>query len=54
MILEVCANSYESAINAEKGGAHRIELCENLSVGGLTPNFELALFHQLQYFFDLM
>jgi len=42
MILEVCANSYESAINAEKGGAHRIELCENLSVGGLTPNFVLA------------
>ena len=42
MILEVCANSYESAINAENGSAHRIELCENLSVGGLTPNFELA------------
>ena len=42
MILEVCANSYESAINAEKGGALRIELCENLSVGGVTPNFELA------------
>ena len=42
MILEVCANSYESAINAEKGGAHRIELCENLAVGGLTPNFDLA------------
>jgi len=42
MILEVCANSYESAINAEKGGAHRIELCKNLSVGGLTPSFDLA------------
>tara|TARA_B100000497_G_scaffold2089_1_gene2467 strand:+ start:201 stop:899 length:699 start_codon:yes stop_codon:yes gene_type:complete len=42
MILEVCANSYESAINAEKGGAHRIELCENLAIGGLTPNFDLA------------
>ena len=42
MISEVCANSYESAINAEKGGAQRIELCENLSVGGLTPNFVLA------------
>ena len=42
MILEVCANSYESAINAEKSGAHRIELCENLAVGGLTPNYKLA------------
>ena len=42
MILEVCANSYESAINAETGGADRIELCEYLSVGGLTPNFVLA------------
>ena len=60
MILEVCANSYESAINAEKGGAHRIELCENLSVGGLTPNFDLAkkviselnipVFHESQEF----
>ena len=42
MILEVCANSYKSAINAEKAGAHRIELCENLAVGGLTPNYKLA------------
>lgn len=42
MILEVCANSYESAINAEKAGAHRIELCENLAAGGLTPNYKLA------------
>ena len=42
MILEVCANSYESALNAQKGGAQRIELCEDLAVGGLTPNFELS------------
>jgi copper homeostasis protein len=42
MILEVCANSYECAINAEKAGAHRIELCENLAVGGVTPNYKLA------------
>ena len=42
MILEVCANSYESAINAEKGGAHRIELCENLNLGGITPDYKLA------------
>lgn len=41
MIIEICANSYESAIVAEEGGAHRIELCTNLSVGGLTPSFDL-------------
>ena len=41
MIVEICANSYESAIDADKGGAHRIELCVDLSVGGLTPPLEL-------------
>ncbi len=41
MLLEICANSYTSAINAQKGGAHRIELCERLSVGGVTPNSDL-------------
>lgn len=41
MIVEICANSYESALAAMNGGAHRIELCTNLSVGGLTPSREL-------------
>lgn len=41
MLLEICASTYQSAINAEKGSAHRIELCENLSVGGLTPHQDL-------------
>ncbi|WP_299113744.1 copper homeostasis protein CutC [uncultured Winogradskyella sp.] len=41
MILEVCANSYQSAKNAQDAGAHRIELCQELSIGGITPSYGL-------------
>ena len=37
MLLEVCSGSLESAINAGMSGAHRIELCRNLELDGLTP-----------------
>ncbi|MEO6166677.1 MAG: copper homeostasis protein CutC [Chitinophagales bacterium] len=41
ILFEVCANSIQSALNAQLAQADRIELCENLEVGGTTPNIAL-------------
>ena len=41
MIVEICANSFESAVAAQNAGADRIELCTQLAVGGLTPSHQL-------------
>ena len=42
MIIEVCAESYEHAVKAEKAGADRVELCKDLYLDGLTPEYESA------------
>ncbi len=34
--VEICAGDLESALGASRGGAHRVELCDNLLVGGTT------------------
>ena len=39
MIKEACVESFEKALEAQSNGANRMELCENLAVGGTTPSY---------------
>lgn len=50
-VLEVCADSIASVIEAQKGGATRIELCSNLIIGGTTPG--KTFFEQVRRYSDL-
>ena len=45
-LIEACVDSYQSCVNATKGGADRLELCSPLIIGGCTPT--LPVFKQVQ------
>ena len=51
MLVEVCVQNVEAALLASKAGADRLELCENLAAGGVSPSE--ALVHEVQNLIDI-
>lgn len=49
--LEVCVDSVESAVIAQRGGADRLEVCANLVIGGTTPG--VSQFKQIRKACDI-
>ncbi|MBQ2149147.1 MAG: hypothetical protein II435_04275, partial [Bacteroidales bacterium] len=41
LLIETCCTTLDEALSAQSRGANRIELCTDLSVGGVTPSRDL-------------
>ena len=48
LIKEFCAENFEHVAEAIDAGAKRIELCDNLAVGGTTPSYGVIA-HTCEY-----
>ncbi|NJD17671.1 MAG: copper homeostasis protein CutC [Gemmatimonadetes bacterium] len=51
VLVEACVTTVDEAVGAARAGAHRLELCVELEVGGLTPSLEL--FHAVRAAVDI-
>lgn len=54
MTIEICLDSPAGILAAERGGAHRIEVCSSLAEGGLTPSSGLIDFACRKFSGDVM
>ncbi|MBQ0113164.1 MAG: copper homeostasis protein CutC [Bacteroidales bacterium] len=52
--LEICTGSIDSCLEAQKGGANRVELCDNLFEGGTTPSYATILYAKEHLALDVM
>jgi copper homeostasis protein len=53
MTIEIVVYNFESAVNAQVGGAHRIELCDNPGDGGTTPSLGMIEYVRSKINIDL-
>lgn len=42
MIKEFCSENHVAVVKALSLGAQRVELCDNLAVGGTTPSYAVS------------
>jgi copper homeostasis protein len=54
ILLEICCGSIDDALQAQEGGAHRIELCSALFLGGLTPSIGTVQYARQQLRIPIM
>ncbi len=40
MLIEICSENIEIALKAQEKGARRVELCNDLPIGGVTPSYD--------------